>query len=165
MAWASGPLPIRRYRENERNGFQQGLILAAIEHGHPFVEDHNAPGSIGVGPLPVNAVDGVRISAAHAYLGPLRGSKNLTIRADTLVDRVVLERGHATGVQVASSDEIIGADLVILAAGTYASPALLMRSGIGPASDLAGFGVECHVDLPGVGRNLPIIPGFLPAFP
>lgn len=90
----------------------------------------------------------MRISAA------LRGSKNLTIRADTLVDHVVLEKGRAAGVRLASSYEIIGADLVILAAGTYASPALLMRSGIGPAPDLAGLGVECHVDLPGVGRNL-----------
>jgi choline dehydrogenase len=161
----SGPLPIRRYREDERNGFQQGLILAAIENGHSFVEDHNAPGAIGVGPLPVNVVDGVRISTAHAYLASLRGSANLTIKADTLVDRIVVESERAIGVRLASANEIIGADLVILAAGTYASPALLMRSGIGGAADLAALGMQCRVDLPGVGRNLadhPWVPVRLP---
>ena len=162
---ASGPLPIRRYSEGERNGFQQELILAAIRHGHPFVEDHNAPGAVGVGPTPVNAVGGVRMSTALAYLGPLRGLPNLTIRADALVDRVLLQSGRAIGVQLASPNEIIGADLVILAAGTYGSPALLMRSGIGPAAELVALGAQCHVDLPGMGRNLadhPWVPAPLP---
>ena len=72
-----GPLPIRRYRESERNGFQQGLIEAALGSGHPFVEDHNAPGAVGVGPTPVNAVGGTRVSAALAYLGPARALPNL----------------------------------------------------------------------------------------
>jgi choline dehydrogenase len=158
----SGPLPIRRYREDERNGFQQGLILAATRNGHPFVDDHNAPGVVGVGPLPVNAAAGVRVSTAHAYLGPLRGSANLTIRADTLVDRVALQSGRAIGVRLASPTVTIGADLVILAAGTYASPALLMRSGIGPAAELAALGAQCRVNLPG--RNLADHPGFPSAY-
>jgi choline dehydrogenase len=151
---ASGPLPIRRYGESERNGFQQGLILAATRNGHPFVEDHNAPGAVGAGPTPVNAVGGARISTARAYLDPLRGLPNLTIRADALVDRVLLQSGRACGVRLASPDEVIGADLVIVAAGTYASPALLMRSGLGPAAELTALGAQCQVDLPGVGRNL-----------
>ncbi|HVX99837.1 MAG TPA: GMC family oxidoreductase [Pseudorhodoplanes sp.] len=162
---ASGPLPIRRYREDERNGFQQGLILAAARHGHTVVEDHNAPGAVGVGPLPVNAVNGVRISTAQAYLGPLRGSANLTVRAGALVDRVVLQSGCAVGVRLASSGAFVGAELVIVAAGTYASPAVLMRSGIGPAARLAALGARCHVDLPGVGGNLadhPWVPVRLP---
>jgi len=162
---SSGPVPIRRYREGERNAFQQGLIQAAIRSGHLFVEDHNAPGAVGAGPTPVNAVGGVRISTALAYLGPLRGSPNLTIRADALVDRVVMQSGQATGVQLASPDEFIGADMVILAAGTYASPVLLMRSGIGPAAELAALGGQCQIDLPGVGRNLadhPWVPVPLP---
>lgn len=151
---SSGPLPVRRYREDERNAFQQGLILAAARAGHPLVEDHNAPEAVGVGPLPVNAVDGIRISTAQAYLAPLRSSAKLSVRADTLVDRVVLESRRAVGVRLASAGEIIGAGLVIIAAGTYASPALLMRSGIGPAADLAALGAECYVNLPGVGGNL-----------
>ena len=161
----AGPLPIRRYRESERNAFQQGLIPAAIRKGHPFVEDHNAPGAVGVGPAPVNVVSGTRISTALAYLGPSRRLPNLTIRGDTTVNQVVVQSGRATGVRLASPDEIIGAEIVILAAGTYASPALLMRSGIGPAAELTALGARCLVDLPGVGRNLtdhPWVPVALP---
>jgi choline dehydrogenase len=150
----SGPLSVRRYTEAERNAFQQALILAAIGGGHPLVEDHNAPGAVGVGPAPVNAVGGTRVSTALAYLGPVRGLPNLTIAADTIVDRVELRSGRAVGVRLASPAEIIGADLVILAAGAYASPTLLMRSGIGPAAELEALGVQCQIDLPGVGHNL-----------
>jgi choline dehydrogenase len=151
---ASGPFPIRRYREDERNAFQQSLIEAAVRSGHPYVEDHNAPGAVGVGPTPVNAVDGTRISAAVAYLGPVRCLPNLTIRSGVTVDRVELRSGRAVGVRLASPAETIGADLIVLATGTYASPALLMRSGIGPAHDLKALGAQCQVDLPGVGQNL-----------
>lgn len=151
---ASGPLPIRRYQESERNAFQQGLIEAAVRSGHPFVEDHNAPGAVGVGPTPVNAVDGTRISAALAYLGPVRGLPNLTIRSGATVDRVELRSRRAVGVRLTLPAETIGADLIVLAAGTYASPALLMRSGIGPAHDLKALGAQCHLDLPAVGQNL-----------
>jgi len=160
----AGPLPIRRYSESERNAFQGALISAATP-AHPFVADHNAPGAVGVGPLPVNAIDGLRISTAVAYLAPLRALPNLTIRADALVDRVVVQSRRAFGVRLAASDESIGADLVVLAAGTYASPALLMRSGIGPAAELAALGVRCEVDSPNVGRNLtdhPWVPSPLP---
>jgi choline dehydrogenase len=161
----SGPLPIRRYDESERNAFQQGLILAAVRSGHPFVDDHNAPGAVGVGPTPVNAVNGVRISTAQAYLRLVRELPNLTIRADVLVDRVVIRAGQAVGVRLASLNETIGADLVVLAAGTYGSPVLLMRSGIGPAAELITLGTQCEVDLSGVGRNLadhPWVPVDLP---
>jgi choline dehydrogenase len=162
---SSGPLPIRRYRESERNGFQQGLIEAAVGSGHPFVEDHNAPGAVGVGPAPVNAVGGTRMSAALAYLGPVRALPSLTIRPGAVVDRIELRSERAIGVRLASPHEIVTAGLVIVAAGTYASPALLLRSGIGPAADLTALGAHCQVDLPGVGRNLadhPWVPVPLP---
>jgi choline dehydrogenase len=161
----SGPLPIRRYGESERNAFQQGLILAAVDCGHPFVEDHNAPDVEGVGPTPVNAVNGQRISTALAYLSLVRGSPNLVIRSDVLVDRVVLRSGRAVGVRLASPDETIDADCVVLAAGTYGSPTLLMRSGIGPAAELAALGGPCVLDVSGVGRSLadhPWVPVGLP---
>ncbi len=150
----SGPLPIRRYAESERNAFHRALIETAVRSGHPCVEDHNAPGAVGAGPTPVNAVGGTRISAALAYLEPVRGLPNLTIRSGALVDRVELQSGRAVGVRLAAPQETIGAGLVILAAGTYASPPLLVRSGIGPAAELAAVGAACRVDLAGVGRNL-----------
>ena len=150
----AGPLPIRRYAESERNDFQNALIPAALASGHQLVDDHNAPGAVGVGPTPVNAIGGIRISTALAYLGPVRGLPNLTIRSDVLIDRLVLRAGRAVGVRLASPEETIRADSIVLAAGTYGSPAILMRSGIGPADELGALGIGCDVDLPGVGCNL-----------
>jgi choline dehydrogenase-like flavoprotein len=96
----------------------------------------------------------------------VRGLPNLTIRSGVMVDRVELRSGRAVGVRLASPAETIGAELVVLAAGTYASPALLIRSGVGPAADLKALGAQCQVDLPGVGQNLadhPWAPAPLPA--
>jgi choline dehydrogenase len=107
----------------------------------------------------------VRVSTALAYLPLVRGLPNLAIRADALVDRVAVRAGRAVGVRLASPEETIGADVVVLAAGTYGSPVLLMRSGIGPASELTALGAQCEVDLPGVGQNLadhPWVPADLP---
>ncbi|HXY05301.1 MAG TPA: GMC oxidoreductase [Burkholderiaceae bacterium] len=150
---AAGPLPIRRYGPGERNAFQEALLSAATAQ-HPYVADHNAPGAVGVGPVPVNAVSGLRVSTALAYLSLVRGRPNFQIRSDALVDRIVVRSGRAIGVRLAASGETIEADLIVLAAGSYASPALLLRSGIGPATELAALGLRCEVDLPGVGKNL-----------
>ena len=107
---------------------------------------------IGVARLPVNVVDGVRWSGAFAYLEPARRRDNLTVLGDTLVDRVVLERGRCVAVQTADGQRI-SADTVVLAAGAYFSPTILMRSGIGPAGELSGLAIETAVDLP-VGQCL-----------
>jgi choline dehydrogenase len=82
----------------------------------------------------------------------------LTVRADSPVASVVLDAGRAVGVQLTDGTEI-RAGWVVLAAGTYGSPTILMRSGIGPAAHLAAVGVEPRVDLPGVGANLADHPG------
>jgi choline dehydrogenase len=88
--------------------------------------------------------DGVRWSAAFAYLDPARKRPNLAIRADTLVDRVLLDGNRAVG--VATSDGDIQADIVVLTASAYGSPGVLLRSGIGPDSGLAvGEGLTDHV--------------------
>src|SRR5204862_114340 len=93
---------------------------------------------------PVNVVDGVRFNAAFAYLDPARGRPNLTIRADTLTDRVLLERERATGVATSAGD--LHADTVVLTAGAYGTPAVLLRSGIGPERGLpVGEGLTDHV--------------------
>src|SRR5207253_2319282 len=80
---------------------------------------------------PVNARCGTRINAALAYLALVRELPNFTIRSGVVVDRVELRAGRAAAVSLASPTETIGADIIILAAGTYGSPAILMRSGIG----------------------------------
>jgi choline dehydrogenase len=108
---------------------------------------------VGVGPLPVNIVDGVRQSTAIAYLQPARERPNLEIRADVTVDRVELRDGRARAVILADRERL-AADQVVVAAGAIGSPAILQRSGIGPADQLARLGVRPVCALEGVGRNL-----------
>lgn len=155
-AWhgQDGPLPIRRYVPEERTPLHTAVLDAAPEIGIARIDDCNAPDAMGAGPLPVNVLDGVRQSAALTYLAPARTRPNLTIRSDVLIDRVLFEGTRAVGVQLADPAETIAAGHVILAAGAYGSPALLMRSGVGSAADLGALGIAVRADLPGVGRNL-----------
>ena len=93
---------------------------------------------------PVNAVGAVRWNAAFAYLDPARPRHNLTILADTLVDRVLLARDRAVGVATAAGE--LHARTVVLAAGAYGSPGILLRSGVGPERELpVGEGLCDHV--------------------
>ena len=108
------------------------FVDAACAIGYRLLADPNDPAdAVGVAPFPANVVGDVRWNTAFAYLDPARARANLTVVGDRLVDRVVLDAARATGVVLAGGDEI-HADLVILAAGAYFSPAILMRSGIGP---------------------------------
>jgi choline dehydrogenase len=93
---------------------------------------------------PVNEIGGVRWNAAFAYLDPARGRDNLTILADTLVDRVLLEEDRAVGVATSAGE--LRAETVVLAAGAYGSPGILLRSGIGSERGLpVGEGLRDHV--------------------
>ena len=162
-----GPVPIRRHPPEELNQVQSAFIAAAVDVGHPYVADHNRPRSVGVGPTPRNARDGVRMSTALTYLPVARARPNLTIRSGATVDRVELSNGRATGIRLATG-EVINADLIVLAGGAYASPAILARSGIGPAGPLGDLGIGVVVELEGVGANLvdhPIVAVDLPTRP
>jgi len=149
-----GPLPIRRYAPDELTPAQRAFLDACAASGYPRTDDHNAPGALGAGPAPMNTVAGVRQSTALTYLAAARGRRNLTIRSGVLVDRVLFERRRAAGVRLAQPAEDINADHVILAAGAYNSPVILMRSGLGPADDLRALGIAPLEDLAGVGQNL-----------
>ena len=107
---------------------------------------------MGVAPSPRNVVDGMRWNTALAYLEQARGRPNLTVLADTLVDRVLLDGSTATGV-VTADGRRLDAGMVILAAGAYFSPAILLRSGIGPEDDLRELGIPVLQSLP-VGERL-----------
>ncbi|MBK7600940.1 MAG: GMC family oxidoreductase N-terminal domain-containing protein [Acidobacteria bacterium] len=100
--------------------------------------------------------DGKRFSAYDAYLVPAMRRKNLEVMTDATVTKVVIDRGRAVGVTVrrGGSDETLTARGVVLSAGAFASPQLLMLSGIGPAAVLAKFGLPVHVDRQEVGENL-----------
>jgi len=148
-----GPVPIRRYLGASRSDVAMAGQEAIAATGVPAVADHNAPGAVGVGPVPVNEVGGTRLGAASTYLAAARGRPNLTVRGEAPVDRVILRSGRAVGVRLATGERI-DADRIVLAAGAYHSPAILLRSGIGPAAELAATGITTVVDLPGVGGNL-----------
>jgi choline dehydrogenase len=124
------------------------FLEAATSLGLPFLDDFDDPARpTGAGRIPVNVDNGTRRNAAFAYLDPARGRPNLTVRADTLVDRIALEGARATGA-VTSSGEGIDADAVVLTAGAYFTSAILLRSGIGPESELARHGIPVVASLP-----------------
>jgi choline dehydrogenase len=164
---SGGPLPVRRPSPNELSPLQLAFAQAALAVGHRRVRDHNRPGSVGVGAMPRNEQRGLRMSAAQTHLSPARARPNLTVRSAALVDRIELSGNQAVGVRLADG-EVIHADRVVLAAGAYASPAVLLRSGIGPAADLNRHGIPQVAELPGVGANLidhPLVAVDLPAAP
>lgn len=164
---ADGPITIRRHARHELNPAQAAFVDGAVASGHPFVEDHNRPGAIGAGPTPRNARDGVRMSSAITYLARARPRPNLTVRPDTMVASVELSARRATGIRLLDGT-VIDAGRVVLAAGAYASPMILARSGIGPADHLRALEINPVVDLPGVGSNLvdhPLVSLDLPTRP
>jgi choline dehydrogenase len=162
-----GPVPIRRPSAGELSPLQRAFGDAAIGAGHPLAGDHNQPGTVGVGPGPRNVRDGLRMSAALTHLAAARGRPNLSIRAGAVVDRVELRGTTVRGIRTASG-EVVESDAVVMAAGSYASPVILMRSGIGPAAGLRELGIPVAADLAGVGGNLidhPLVAVDLPTSP
>src|SRR5262249_38168602 len=125
--------------------------------GLPLLNDFDDPTTVeGASPIMVNAVGDVRWSAAFAYLDPARARPNLTIVPNALVDRLRLEGERATGaiLRLDGTEREITADRVVLAAGAYGSPSILLRSGIGPLDELERHSIEGRAELRGVGRNL-----------
>ena len=158
-----GPIPIRRAATDELVAPQQQLLAAAEDNGLAWVDDHNDGVSEGIGPSPQNVVDGVRVSTAMGYLRPADGRSNLDIVGGAYAHHVVIERDRATAVAYTpnsgptghggSLEQARGRHIVVCA-GALNTPALLMRSGIGPVRDLEAVGIRSGADLPGVGANL-----------
>lgn len=147
-----GPIPSARYLDRRYQDVTEATNAAVRSGGCDWVDDHNRFGAIGVGRMPMCTRAGIRVTPADTYL-PVGGTPpNLTIRGDAEVASVVLDGTTATGVRLLDGS-LIEAGLVVCG-GTFGSPALLMRSGIGPASHLRSLGAPLVVDLPGVGENL-----------
>ena len=151
----SGPIPVTRPAGEDFLDVDEAFRQAALEVGHPWAPDHNAPRSHGLSPYAFNGRNGRRVSTNDAYLEPARTRANLTIRGDVCVDRVLVDGGRAAGVRALHAGEVteFGAGQVILCAGAVHSPAILLRSGIGPAADLRALGIDVRADLP-VGAGL-----------
>jgi choline dehydrogenase-like flavoprotein len=148
-----GPVPIRRFTGDGLRPVMRAFVEACEQAGHTRVEDLSSPGAIGTGSLPVNQVDGVRMSTAVTYLIPALERPNLELRAEVTVDRVQLSGGRARAVLL-TTGERLEADLIVLAGGAVGSPIILQRSGVGPVELLERHGIGVVHALPGVGRNL-----------
>jgi choline dehydrogenase-like flavoprotein len=146
---AGGAVPIRRNLGAEQSVLAAAAAESLVTAGVPAIADHNAPGAVGVSPLPVNVLDGTRMSSALTHLESARPRPNLIVRGDSEVRRIVLDHGRAVGVQLCSG-EVVNAGEVIVSAGSYASPRLLLASGLG----LPGVGANL-VDHPAVSVDLP----------
>lgn len=150
---SGGPMPVTRYAGVADSEFAAAAIEACASGGIAVIDDHNHPGAVGVARMPMNARDGRRVTTADAYLPRDATPATLTVLADTLVARIVVNGNSAVGVQLADGRLIVAA-LVVVCAGVYGSPALLLRSGIGPADHLREVDVPVVAHLPGVGSNL-----------
>ena len=186
-------MPVSRPAGALRHPTAERFLTAAATCGFPAEPDKNAGGPPGAGLVPGNAVDGVRVNPALAYLrealelptGPPRRTETrgddpgrmlqteaLTVRGDVHAERIVLDGTRAVGVGLADGT-VVRAGEVVLAAGAVGTPHLLLRSGIGPADDLRAAGVDVVHHLPGVGRGftdhpavfLPFTTGDPPAHP
>lgn len=156
-----GPVPIARYGRDELVAPQRAFLDACEARGWAWTDDHNDPHSTGVGSLPMNRADGVRMSTAICYLRPALARPNLTVLGDAQVIGVRFDGLRAVGVEVVVNGRVERHDggEVILTAGAIQSPALLMRSGIGPGAVLGAAGIDVRLDLAGVGANLMEHPG------
>jgi choline dehydrogenase-like flavoprotein len=157
----SGPLSVQDSRS--MHPLVDHLIEAAVQSGYRPNDDFNGAEQLGVGRFQLTQRNGVRCSAANAYLHPSLDRPNLRVLTDTLVLRVLFQGDRASGITVHRDGQVetlFAEREIILAAGAYGSPQILMLSGIGPADDLAPFGIQPIVDLP-VGTNLqdhPLLP-------
>ena len=149
----SGPVPVHQLADDEISDMQRAFVASAERAGFSRVTDFNGPEPFGAGPYPMNNRMGQRLNTGMTYLSAdVRARPNLTIRSQALVDRVEIVKGQATAVILADGERIAGGEIV-LSAGAYGSPAILLRSGVGPRADLQGLGVPVAADLP-VGRSL-----------
>lgn len=131
-----GTIPLRRNDLSASPPIDTALRQALGDLGHSFCDDYHAPGATGLSRGAFANRGGRRVSTNDAYLEGARGRENLSVRGDVLVDRVLLDGRRATGVITATGEEIEAGE-VIVSAGAIHSPALLLRSGVGPAAGLA----------------------------
>ncbi len=143
---------------DELTPYQTVCAEALKDAGYPWVEDFNDLDEfLGTGAFPISvAPDGTRMNCPFAYVDPVRGCANFSVHGETMVERVLLDGTRVRGLVVRDGDHEIEVDAkqVVLSGGAYGTPAILLRSGIGPADHLRAVGVEVHHHLPGVGENL-----------
>ncbi len=153
-----GPLPIGRRSSDDRAGFVRAACETLEAKGHIPRADQNGPWEDGIFPVTVAQTEsGRRVPVSVAYLtNAVRARPNLSILTKAHVCRVIFKGTSAVGAEIISDGKktTLRASQIIVASGALHTPALLMRSGVGPGADLAGHGISVVSDLKGVGQNL-----------
>jgi choline dehydrogenase len=156
-AWRGGSGPLSTRYGRIENPLYKAFVEAAKQAGYPGTDDINGEQQEGFGRMDMTVRDGVRWSAANAYLKPAMKRANLEVRTHALVTRILFEGTRAVGVRYAQGGlehEVMAGREVILSGGPINSPHLLKLSGVGPAGELQALGIDVVRDLPGVGENL-----------
>ncbi|PZR46977.1 GMC family oxidoreductase [Paraburkholderia fungorum] len=155
---SAGPVPIRRILQDDWPPFCHAFADGMRKNGFASLLDQNGEFGDGYFPGAFSNLDDKRISTAVAYLDEqTRRRRNLHIYPELRVERIVMEGMVARGVVAVARDGArvrFEANEVVLCAGALQSPALLMRAGVGARDELSALGIDCMIDLPGVGRNL-----------
>jgi choline dehydrogenase-like flavoprotein len=156
-AWRGGSGPVGTEFAKTRDPIYDAWIEAAKAAGLPVTDDYNGRQQEGFGRGQYTIRNGYRSSASNAYLRPARNRRNLSVETRAEASRVLMQGTRATGIEyrnaAGQSVKASAEREVILCAGAFNTPPLLMRSGIGPASHLADMGIKTVIDLP-VGKNL-----------
>jgi 5-(hydroxymethyl)furfural/furfural oxidase len=152
-----GPLSVRRIFPENWPGYARAAAEAFKASGFAYRPDQNAEFEDGYFPIVISNLYDRRVSAAIAYLTPaVRRRENLTIWPETQVQSIEFEGIQATGVKVSRGGKIetVRGREVVVCSGAIHTPALLMRSGVGPAAHLRDVGAPLVADVPAVGQNL-----------
>ncbi|HXC38207.1 MAG TPA: GMC family oxidoreductase N-terminal domain-containing protein, partial [Burkholderiales bacterium] len=152
----AGPMPVKRAAPAQYLPVTRAFVAACRGVGFGDDPDKNLPGPEGVGPIPRNCIEGVRMNAALTYLDPCLGRGNLDVMDRSLVRRVIFDGRRAVGVELEREGRVEvcrGGETVLCASGIK-SPHLLMLSGVGPAEALRRHGIPVVCDSPAVGTQL-----------
>ncbi|MGV2071311.1 MULTISPECIES: GMC family oxidoreductase [Rhizobium/Agrobacterium group] len=152
---AGGPLKITTSKT--LHPVARAMMEGAADLGIPVIDDPNGPSNEGTCPSNFNIVDGKRWSSAEGYLYPILDHPRLTVLTGSQVIGLMVEKGRCTGIRhlvEGKSVETLAQSQVVLAAGAFDTPRLLMLSGIGDPDELQRLGIPLNHALPGVGRNL-----------
>ncbi len=156
-AWRGGEGPLATAHGRKLNPLYAAFIEAGRAAGYAVSPDLNGERQEGFGALDMTVRDGVRASAANAYLRPAMKRGNLRVVTHALATRIAFDGRRAVGVHYRRQGRELKASArreVILCGGAINSPQLLKLSGVGPATELAGFGIDVVADRAGVGENL-----------
>jgi 5-(hydroxymethyl)furfural/furfural oxidase len=162
MHGTDGPIKLMRLFEDKWPGYTKASISAVAKDGWEDLQDQNGVHKDGYFPIPMNNIDGKRISASTAYLtNEVRARPNFTLWAHTHVECLLFDGTKVIGVRLKRQGKTsdVLANEVVVSTGALHTPTLLMRSGIGPAGELSALGINVVVDRPGVGKHLMEHPG------